>query len=446
MAVSTTSAIIMRNPKHLIPSPRNTRTHSKKQVSQLCGAINEFGFTNPPIVDDESNVIAGHGRLLAAIELGLPLVPTIVVSGLTHNQKRALAIADNKLALNSGWDLELLAEELADLSSPDLEFDVSITGFETAEIDLIIGEPEPKKRPDPADQVEAIDRTTPAVSRLGDLWSLGLHGLFCGSSEEDASYKAVMQDEVAQQVVTDPPYNVPIDGHVVGLGAVRHAEFARASGEMSDQEFFDFLVTTFVVIASYTAPGAIVMVFMDWRHLSEAQRAGLVAFAELKNICVWVKTNGGMGSFYRSQHEMVLIFKKAGDKHINNIELGKHGRYRTNVWTYAGVNTFGRNRKADLETHPTVKPIAMIMDAIKDCSARGGIILDAFGGSGTTLLAAERTGRRARLIEIDPYYVDATIRRFEALTKVEARLADTGETFAEVEARRAADRRSGAAE
>jgi DNA modification methylase len=411
-------------------NPRNARTHPDTELAQLMGSITEFGFTNPLLVDEGGMLIAGHARLEAAKRLGLTRLPCIVLRHLTPAQKRALMLADNKIALNAGWDLEILKVELLELSAPELELDLSSIGFETPELDQILGEPDHPNKRDPADVVEAIDRSVPAVSQPGDLWLLGGHRLLCGSSLEPDSFAKLLDGERADQVVTDPPYNVPIDGHVSGLGRVKHAEFAEASGEMTEDEFIKFLVVALTLITQNCRDGAIVMSFMDWRHCGHILSAARAAGLTLKNICVWDKLNGGMGSLYRSRHEFVFVFKWGTASHVNNVELGKHGRNRSNIWPYAGATMFRRGRTTDLETHPTVKPIAMIMDAIKDCSKRGGIILDPFGGSGTTLLAAERTGRTARLIELDPYYVDATIRRFAALTGTTAIHAVTGETFA----------------
>lgn len=403
-------------PSDLALNPRNARKHSDKQIAQIKGSIATFGFTNPVLVDEKSCLIAGHGRLLAAKELGLDAIPVIMISHLTASQKRALVIADNKIAMNSSWDMEILSEELRILSIPEIEFDVSITGFETAEIDLIIDPPGPLGKSDTADARPAIDRAQPAITQSGDLWICGKHRIYCGSALDSATYDRLMDGEQAQMVITDPPYNVKIDGHVSGLGRTRHQEFAMASGEMTGSEFKSFLHTAFGCMAANSIDGALAFVFMDWRHMPEILAAGLAAFQEFKNLCVWNKTNGGMGSLYRSKHELVFVFKTGTAPHINNVELGRHGRYRTNVWDYAGANSFGRHRKSDLETHPTVKPVAMIADAIKDCSHRNGIILDPFGGSGTTLIAAERSGRRARLIELDPYYVDAAVARWAKFT------------------------------
>ena len=416
----------------LTPYSGNARTHSPKQIGEIASSIKAFGFNNPVLVDEGGTIIAGHGRVEAAKVLGLDSVPVIRLEHLSEARKRAYILADNRLAEKAGWDREILAIELQHLSSLDLEFDVTITGFEMAEIDVLLG----------ANEIEADDadvvpmQSGPAVTRLGDLWQIGPHRLICGDATDLETSARLLDGANAQMVFTDPPYNVKIDGHVSGLGAVRHREFAFASGEMSETEFISFLERVFANLALRSIDGAIHFVCMDWRHVGEVLAAGKRTYADLKNICVWNKTNGGMGSLYRSQHEMVFVFKHGAAPHINNIELGKHGRYRTNVWTYAGANTFSATRVADLAMHPTVKPVALVADAILDCSRRKGIVLDAFAGSGTTLVAAERTGRRGYGIELDPLYCDTILRRVSAIVKVEALLLATGQTFAQVAAAR----------
>jgi DNA modification methylase len=286
---------------------------------------------------------------------------------------------------------------------------------------------------DDVDRLPDIDETAPPITRLGDLWLLGRHRLLCADATKAESYARLLAEEQAQMVFTDPPYNVPIDGHVCGLGSVKHAEFAMASGEMSETEFTGFLETVLGQLAAHSVNGAIHFVCMDWRHLYELLTAGRAVYSEIKNLCVWNKTNGGMGSLYRSKHELVAVFKAGKGPHINNVELGVHGRYRTNVWDYAGINTFGKDRDAELAMHPTVKPVALVEDAILDCSRRGGIVLDAFSGSGTTIIAAERSARRGFGLELDPKYVDATLKRFRALTGEEPVHADSGLTLGELE-------------
>jgi DNA modification methylase len=398
----------------LRPFSTNARTHSPKQISQIVASIEAFGFTNPVIIDDQDRILAGHGRVGAARHLGLKAVPTVRLSHLTEAQKRAYVLADNRLAELAGWDKEILKLELQHLV--DIDFDVELTGFSTAEIDLLIDGAAGNADSDPADQVPDIDPNTPTVTRVGDLWELGKHRLLCADATDPSSYAQLLGTAQAEMVFTDPPYNVPIEGHVGGHGAIRHKDFVMASGEMSRSEFTSFLTTVFEALVDHTSDGSIHFVCMDWRHCQEILTAGQRAYTELKNLCVWNKDNAGMGAFYRSKHELVFVFKNGRGAHINNFGLGEKGRYRTNVWDYAGVNTLKRGRAEELAMHPTVKPVAMVADAIRDCSRRNGIILDPFCGSGTTIVAAERTGRCAYALELDPKYVDVAVRRWEAMT------------------------------
>lgn len=413
----------------LKPYARNPHTHSKRQVCQIAASIRAFGWTNPILIDGDGVVIAGHGRLVAAMSLGIDCVPTICIHDMTEAQKRAYILADNKLAENAGWDRELLALELQGLLELDLDFEVTATGFEMGEIDVLIGGSDEE---DDCDQLPQADPAVPPVTQAGDLWQLGRHRLLCADATRPASFEILMGGERAEMVFTDPPYNVPIDGHVSGLGSAKHSAFAMASGEMSEAEFIAFLSKVLWLLAACSLDGAIHFVCMDWRHLFELLTAGRTVYNELKNLCVWTKTNGGMGSFYRSQHELVAVFKKGSAAHINNVELGRHGRNRTNVWTYAGMNSFGTERDEALSMHPTVKPVRLVEDAILDCSKRGGLVLDGFVGSGTTLIAAERTGRRGFGIECEPRYVDLTLQRFRTFTGVEALHMKTGLTLDEL--------------
>jgi DNA modification methylase len=424
-----------KDPAQLKPRPRNPRTHTAKQIKQIAASIEQFGFVSPVLLDAKDGIIAGHGRVDAAKLLDMNDIPTLRVDHLTPAQIRAYVITDNKLAENAGWDRELLALELQELSV-ELNFDVTVTGFESAEVDLLIGELN-QGGPDEADDVPDIDRSKPAISRPGDLWRIGNHNLFCGDALNKASYQALLGSKKAQMVFTDPPYNVPIAGNVSGLGRVKHREFAMASGEMTQVEFTKFLKTTFERLTTFSTNGSIHFICMDWRHLREVLD-GAKPYNELKNVCVWAKTNAGMGSLYRSQHELVFVFKNGTAPHINNVELGRFGRSRSNVWHYAGVNTFGRERDAELAMHPTVKPLALVSDAILDCSRRGGIVLDTFAGSGTTLIAAEKAGRRGYGIEIDTYYADTIIRRFAEVYGLAAIHAATEKTFEEMSAKRLA--------
>lgn len=406
---------------------RNPRTHSEKQIGQIANSISAFGFTNPVLVDGTNTIIAGHGRVEAAKRLGMRQVPTVRFDHMTPAQIRAYVIADNKLAENAGWDEDILAIELQELSL-EQDIDLTVTGFETAEIDLLIGGLEGAVA-DEADEVPDIDRKAPAVARRGDIWKIGDHRLACGDSLDAKVLSILLGDSRAQMVFVDPPYNVRIEGHVSGLGQVKHREFAMASGEMTSEAFTAFLHDAFANLARFSSDGSIHFVCMDWRHIGEVMQASTGIYAEFKNLCVWAKTNAGMGSLYRSQHELVFVFKNGTEPHINNVELGKHGRYRTNIWSYAGVNSFGKARDEELSMHPTVKPVALVADAIMDCSRRGGIVLDAFAGSGTTLIAAEKTGRRGYGVELDAHYVDTIIKRFKSVYGLEAIHEKTGLGF-----------------
>ena len=429
---SKISEIIDRPPADLKPWPGNPRTHSDKQLAKLKASIQTFGFTAPVLVDEAGVILSGHGRVQAAKALGLAQIPTRVISGLSEVKKRAYVIADNKIAQLSGWDQTLLKSELDILIRE--EFEVEATGFSTAEIDLMFDTENPAGS-DP-DDLQEEDIRAEVVSRAGDLWQLGHHRLLCGDALSPESYQALMRDERAQLVLSDPPYNVPIAGHVCGNGKVKHKEFAMAAGEMSPQQFIAFLRAVLSLTHDFSREGALHFYFMDWRHMGEIQEAALPLFGLLRQLCVWVKDNGGMGSFYRSQHELVFVFKRGDAPHINNFELGQHGRYRTNVWTYPGVNTFKGKGYQLLALHPTVKPVSLIADALRDCSHRKGIVLDPFAGSGTILIAAERTGRQARAIELDPQYVDVGLLRWQRVTGKQATLAATGQSWAEVRAER----------
>lgn len=413
----------------LRPDPRNARTHSKKQIEQIAESITAHGFVNPVLNNPTGLVIAGHGRLRAARQLGLTKVPTITISGLSEAEERRLRVADNKIALNAGWDPDLLKVELAEIELSGL--DLSVTGFSIGEIDVMREmklEGEAPFDPVPRDP----------VTQLGDIWVCGVHRICCGDTLDGTSLDALMAGERADMIMADPPYNTSNATHNGGSGKIRHAEFAYAHGEMSRRQFIDFLANTQGAMASRCKRGAVAFIFMDHHHAGEQIEAGETAFARRLNIAIWVKSNAGMGSLYRSQHEMIFIYVVGEDAHQNNIELGKHGRNRTNVWNYSSVNTFGA-RQADLELHPTVKPTKLVSDAIMDVTARGDIVLDGFLGSGTTLLAAVQTHRRAFGLEIDPAYVDVALNRWINLTAGVPVLESTGETFADVATRRAAE-------
>jgi DNA modification methylase len=428
-------AIVYRDPKQLKKNPHNARTHSEKQRAQIERSIYIHGFTNPLLIDEHDGIIAGHGRHSAAIAMGLKTVPTITLRGLSEAQRRGYALADNKLALNAGWDIQILTGELKFLSDPKLDFDVASIGFDTVEIDsLIAAATAPNSRDD---SCPALSREK-ATSRLGDIWVLGGHRVICGDATNAETYAALLGNELARMAFLDAPYNVKIDGHVSGLGRKRHREFLQASGEMTSGAFTKFLIAVFTLCAKHCIDGAILFECMDWRHLREVIDAGITSNLELKNLIVWSKTNAGMGTFYRSGHELIFAYKCGRGRHVNNFGLGEGGRYRTNVWEYPGCNSFGRARAAELDSHPTPKPVAMIADAIRDVSRHGDIVLDCFGGSGSTLIAAEKTGRRARLIELDPLYVDVIVRRWEVFTGLKATHAQSRKTFTATVAERSA--------
>lgn len=424
--------------------PNNSRTHSRKQIRQIADSIERFGFTNPVLISDEHEIIAGHGRVEAAKLLGLKEVPTIKLSHLSQAERRAYVIADNKLALNAGWDQEILAIELQALI--DLDFDIELTGFSTVEIDFVLDAASEGgvEEQDKEENVIPLLADKP-VSRTGDLWQLGRHKLLCGDARRAEDYRLLLGNETVDLIFTDPPYNVAIDGHVCGSGSIKHREFAMASGEMTREAFTDFLSETLGHGAGVCRDGAIAFVCMDWRHMAELLAAGEDVFTELKNLCVWNKTNGGMGTFYRSKHELVFVFKVGMAEHTNTFGLGDTGRYRTNVWDYPGISSISASRGDELSMHPTVKPVALVADALRDCSRRNQIVLDMFGGSGTTLIAAQKTGRRARLIEFDPLYCDTIIRRFEAITGKTATLASSGQVFEDVEGERTSQTEEAAA-
>jgi len=433
--VEFTSKIVMRTTGDLVARRDNPRTHSKKQLKSIVESIRRFGFTNPVLIDADSFIVAGHARVEAAKQVGLKQVPTISLAHLSKAELKAYVITDNRTAELAGWDRELLALNFADIELLDPDFDLTLTGFDDIEIEhlcdaggtkrLPVELPIPEPRPN-----------LPPVSQLGDVWLIGdNHRLVCGDACKRDAYRQLLETERADLIFTDPPYNVKIAGHVSGLGKVRHREFVAASGELSRSGFQLFMADFMREVVHASRSGSVHYICMDWRHIGDLLAVGESIYDQLLNLVVWAKTNGGMGSFYRSQHELVAVFKHGRRAHLNNVALGSNGRHRANVWNYAGANSFGAQRDEDLALHPTVKPLAMVADAIRDATQHRDIVLDPFGGSGTTLLAAHETGRRARLIELDPLYVDVIIRRAEASGLV-ARHRETGESFATLAERR----------
>jgi DNA modification methylase len=420
----------------LRPSTRNARTHSKKQIGQIANSIRRFGWTYPILTDQHHEIIAGFGRYKAAEHLGLNEVPVVVMTGLNEVEKRALALADNKIAANAGWDRAILAAELGELALllPECDLNIDITGFEPAEIESLVGNLGYPGQ-DPADEVPAIEKMP--VSRGGDLWLLGRHRLLCGDARKVADLQNLMGPGAAAMVITDPPCIVAVSS-TQGRRQIKHGEFLGASGELSNGEFDSLLLDALSLAARHSADGSTHYVFTDWRHLAEVLAAGHKVYGAPKDFVVWVKTNAGQGGFYRSQHELVFVFKNGDGTDLNKFEPGRRRRLRSNVWTYADIDTLRPGRPADLPVHPTVKPVALISDAMRDCSKRGDIVLDPFMGSGTTIMAAERVGRRAYGLDLDPLYVDVAVRRWQTFTGSDAVLAGTPNNFDEVAASRGA--------
>lgn len=408
------------------PLGRETRKHPPRQLRKLAASIDRFGFVLPILVDSERRVVAGWALVLAARQLGLSEVPAVSLTDLPDAELRVLRLALNRLADDGGWDRETLALEFSEILDLAPQTDLEISGFEMGEVDVLLD----GSGLDQEDEMPPINDGAKPVTRPGDLWVLGEHRLLCGDALQAESYARVMGPHKAQMTFADPPYNVPIDGHVSGLGAIKHANFAMASGELSSPKFQEFLRTALGHAANNSIDGAIHFVCMDWRHQRELIAAGDEVYGELVNLCVWNKSNAGMGSLYRSKHELIFVFKAGKGAHINNVALGRHGRHRSNVWDYVSQNTLNRTAKSKLALHPTCKPVAMVADSMRDCSKRGGLILDPFGGAGTTLIAAERTGRRARVIELDLNFVDLSIERWQRLTGRTALHADTGQPYA----------------
>ena len=414
----------------LRPNPRNARTHSKGQLRKIAASIRKFGFLNPVIVEEDNMVLAGHGRLEAARLEGLVQIPTVCFSHLTTAQKRAYLIADNKIAQEAGWDREILAIELGELIEllPAEGFDVSVTGFETSEIDLLLADMTASSN----EPQEAIPSPpVNPVTKQGDLWQLGRHRLLCGDAQQPNQVTRLMSGASAAAVFCDPPYNLRVSS-IGGRGRVRHPEFAFGSGEMQPQQFRRFLSRVLTNGIRVSAAGAVHFICIDWRHVTDLISVGRKIYGDMLNLVVWNKTNAGQGAFYRSQHELIGVFRVGEHSHRNNVELGRFGRNRSNVWTYAGVNTFGRGRMEALAVHPTVKPTALVADALLDCTTRGDAVLDQCAGSGTIFLAAEKVGRVAYGQEIEPRYVDVAIQRWQELTKLEATLDGDGRSFEEI--------------
>jgi DNA modification methylase len=412
-------------------NPREPRIYTEAVRRKISRTLRQFGPL-PLVVDPNRVVLSGNIWLTSAQEAGFTEVPVFVAEHLGAAEAEAFMLFQVRTIERGKWDEHLLGQVLQDLTLQPLDFDISITGFDPPEIDLLIeGLDQKPNEPDPADDVPPAG---PSVSRLGDLWILRNHRLLCADSLKAESYKTLLHDESAHIAFADPPFNLKIAGHVSGLGAVTHREFAMASGEMSEPEFISFLITALTHMAANSRNGALHFIAMDWRHLYELLMAGRQVYDGFQNLCVWAKDRPGMGSLYRSQHELFLVFKHGKGRYRNNVQLGRFGRNRSNVWAYPGANTFGRGGEEGnlLHQHPTIKPAALIADVLLDASRRGDLVLDPFIGSGSTLIAAEKVGRHARGIEIDPLYVDLAVQRWERWTGEQALLDGDGRTFREV--------------
>jgi DNA modification methylase len=425
--------IVARNISDLKHYGRRTREHPEAQIGLVVQSLKTFGFLEPVLIDELDQVLVGYGRIEAAKRMGWTSVPTIMVSHLTPEQKRAYMITANRTAEKAGWNKEALAQELADLMRLDVEFDLDVTGFTIEEREaLVFGQ---NRSAEAEDDLPAVQSDT--VTRSGDLWVCGDHRLLHGDALDAASYATLLEGEPVQAVFTDPPYNVPTQGHITGNAA--HGDFVQASGEMSEAEFAAFLVTLMERVVQVLAPGGLVYACMDWRSIAALIEAVGEAGLKLLNLIVWAKTQAAMGSMYRSQHELIALASKSGGPHLNNIQLGRYGRNRSNVWTYDGVNGFGADKARLRALHPTVKSAALVRDALLDCTRPADLVCDPFSGSSTTMIACETVGRRARMMELDPKYVDVGVRRWQDFTGRDAVHAITGETFAQTARGRAAE-------
>ena len=417
-------------PGRLRPSANNARTHSKKQLKQIAGSIERFGFVNPVLISDDFEIIAGHGRVEAAKMLALKKVPTVRLSNLSAAERRAYVITDNRLAELAGWDRDLLASELKGLL--ELQFDdIELTGFSLGEIDLMLDEATENKakKPGREDELPANSLQGPAVSRVGDLWVLGPHRLLCGEACDPISYQFLLDGKPADLVLTDPSCHVAIEDN----GSGREANVTTASGDLPEGQCIAFLASFLQRSKDNTRDGGILFVFVDWQHLYALITASREVGLALKDVVVWAKgsrSSAAKDNFYRCRHELVLVFKNGDAVETNTFEPGQHGR--TNIWEYAEVGA----SSDDLAQHRPLKPTALVADAISDVTGRGAIVLDPFASIGTTIIAAEKTGRHGRAIERDPLYCDVIIRRWQQYTGKAARLAGSELTFAEVEASR----------
>jgi DNA modification methylase len=423
-------------PDSLKPPAREARLHPRAQIEKIKKSLRTHGQVLPILVDSDNVIIDGHAVWLAARELGAEEIAVVRVCGRSAADKIALRLLVNRVADDSVWNQNILRDEFEELLS--VAYDLELTGFDAPEIDHVL-DLDVTQNGVIEDASEIPPLESSAVTRVGDVWKLGPHIIGCGDALDRRFVEEISKDCQPDCGFTDPPYNVPIDGHATGKGRIRHREFAQAAGEMSSAEYQVFLRKALEVINDTVKRGAILFCCIDWRHAFELLAASRECELELLNICVWCKSNAGLGSLYRSQHEFVFALKVPGAAHLNNIQLGRHGRNRSNVWSYRGLNAFGADRDALLASHPTVKPVAMVADALRDVTRRGCVVIDPFLGSGTTLIAAEEIGRSCLGIEADPAYVDVAVRRWQKRTGRDAVHSVTQESFAAYETRSATE-------
>jgi DNA modification methylase len=410
------------------PYAPHLRLHSRRQRRKLEALLRHYGQVIPILVDDSNVVVDGHAVLDAMKSLGYSEIMAVTVRGRDPAEVRALRLALNRVAEDARWEDDRLRAEFADLLQ--LGFDMELTAFDGVEIDMVLAIKDPAAGVVEESAIEELEPgNEPPTAWLGSTWVLDKHVIACGDARDSDLIGRLTGARAVAAVFTDPPYNVPIDGFVRGLGQTRHREFAMASGEMTPEEFTGFLGGFIVALKPHLSDGAILYICMDWRHMRELLDAGARTELALKNLCIWVKSNAGMGTFYRSQHELVFTWKYGSGPHQNHFELGQFGRSRSNVWGYAGINTFGKDRAELLGVHPTIKPVRLVADALRDVTRRGDLVLDPFLGSGSTLLAAEETGRSCIGVELDPGYLDVAIRRWQRLTGKDAIEATSGEAF-----------------
>lgn len=421
-----------------VDNPHNARVHSEGQIRKVQRSMAVSGALAPVVLDEGWTILAGHARVEGARRAKMATIPVVQVFGLSEAQKRAFLLADNRIGEDAGWNREFLAAQLPELTAvlEEAGYSIEDTGFEIAELDELTADFEHGSDPD--DEVSDKAVSGPPVLRPGELVQLGGHRLLIGDARIAASIDQLVGQNRPAAAFLDVPYNQPAKA-IGGRGQFKHGNFAFGSGELTRPEFVTFLTESLGNAARVSAPGAVHFVCIDWRHVRDVIEAGEALYGDFIDLVVWNKTIGGQGRPYRSQHELICVFRVGTGKHRDNVQMGRFGRNRSNVWTYAGMNAFGAGRMENLSAHPTVKPLRLVADAIKDCTRPGDFVLDTFVGSGTSILAAERVGRRALAMEISPNYGDVAVRRWQAATRADARLVETGQPFDALAIERAAD-------